>query len=862
MNNTPPRWAVKLLRLYCSARFIDELEGDLCELYDRNLAQYGKRKAAQLFIFGVLGSVRLYRIKKLKGLNTNIMLINHFKVAFRHSLRHRVFTAVNLLSLFFGIASVFYIGLYVKNETSYDQFHEKKDVIYRVLRTDPVDPSTAALSSQFGKVLSSEFPGIKICSMGSDPVKIGDIDPILVEDFYWTDSTFFDLFSFNLIHGDPKTALSDPSGLVLTQSLSQKLFGVENPLNKVVTVKIYDSNEKMNMKVTGVVADPPQHSHIQFSGLGSMAVADKMYASLASHWGFSWVRTYALIPDLAHSGIREQKPAIIEKYLGKDMVERLGMDFQPMQDVYLYSKNMGGNELAGDIGNIIIFSTIGFFILLIAVLNYVNLSTARALSRAKEIGLRKTIGAGRADLIAQILVESVFYTLVASTFAIALIIIALPFLNSWMSLQLSASVFGFREVIWSAIGIVAIGALSGFYPAFVLTRYSPVVALSGHSSGKTSSLPRKVLITIQYCITIFLITGSVVVYLQFQYMKTFDLGFDQKQLINVAVNDRGLQQRIDVLKESFKNIPGVDKAATSGEPLPARMQNTWGFYWQGAEPDTERGIDIVGVDKDYFDVVGLHLTEGATFTLPFEADSGRSVVINEKARDFMGKISALNEVVEIGGKNRKIIGVVEDHHYTSLHSTIAPVAYMVYGPGYRVSPDNVLMRVTTGNLPALLEQLETTWREFSTDPFEMAFVDDAFARTYASEQQFFRVVSAFTAIAIIIALCGVFGLIIFLAESRTKEISIRKVLGASVFQLTYLLSSDFVKLFAVAVLIAGPAVYWFTDNWLSDYPLHIDLSIEVVAISAACCLIISIFIVLTQVFRLTAINPARTLKSE
>lgn len=865
MNNhpKPPRWALRLLRWYCSDLFVDELEGDLFELFYRNAQLRGQKQAASLFVLGVLGSFRFYRSKKLKIHQLNIMLTNHFKVAFRHSLKHKAFSTVNLLSLFFGIAASFYIGVYVKNELSYDSFHENKADIYRILTGNPSQGwATANLSSQFGKVLRNEFSEVKVCSMGEDPVKIGTTNPILVEDFYWTDSTFFDLFSFNLLHGDPPTALADPAGLVITESLSRKLFDQANPVGEIIKVKIYDGDQEMNMKVTGVVADPPANSHIQFSGLGSMAVAESLYSKLVQQWGFRWVKTYAFAPGLSNSGIVESIPSVVEKYLGKETAPEVSIEFQPLNKVYLYSQDLGGNKLEGNIDNVITFSAIGFFILLIAVFNYINLSTARAITRAKEVGLRKTIGAGKTQLVSQFLAESIYYILVASSFAIGLIVLLIPVLNSWLHTQLSLSILTISD--WLMIGtlILFVGVLAGLYPSFVMTRYSLINALAGSGTGKGTNIPRKVLITIQYCITIFLITGSVVIYLQFQFLKNYSLGFDQEQLINIPVNDRGLQAKIEVIKEAFMEIAGVEKATVSGEPLPARMQNMWGLNWPDSPYEDGIGINIVGVDRDYFEVVGLEMKEGTTFTLDFQADSSRSVVLNETALAKMELTSAINKTVNIGDEQRRVIGIVKDHHYTSLHTPIAPVAYLVTRPGYRISPDNILLRVSTNDLPVLISRLEASWQQFSPDDFELSFVDDAFARTYASEQKFARIVSAFTSVAIVIALCGVFGLITFLAESRQKEISIRKVLGASPVQLALLLSSDLAKLFALALIITGPAIYFFTDRWLANYPFHIALDFKVVLLVASCCLAISAIVVLWQANRILSVNPVDTLKSE
>lgn len=868
----PPPWALRFLRWYCSDRFIDELEGDLCELYYRNTELKGRKRAESLFVLGVLGSFRFYRSKKFKDFKLNIMLTNHFKVAFRHSLKHKIFSTVNILSLFFGIASAFFIGLYVKTELSYDSFHKKGKDIYRVLTGNPGEGwATASLSSQFGKTLRTEFSEMTVCNMGEDPVKIGTTNPILVHDFYWTDPTFFDVFSFQLLHGDPRTALADPSGLVLTQSLAQKLFDQENPVGEIIKVKIYDGDQEMNMKVTGVVADTPANSHIQFSGLGSMAVAESLYFNLVQQWGFRWVKTYAFAPGLSNSGIVESIPSVVEKYLGKEAVSEVAIEFQPLSEVYLYSQHLGGNKLAGNIDNVVIFSAIGLFVLLIAIFNYVNLSTARALSRAKEIGLRKTIGAVKNQLVAQFLTESVFYVAVASVAAVALVTLLLPLLNTWLHLELSVSVLTPLEWLSISAIILSTGILSGIYPSMVMTRYSPVGALARTLAGKGTHTFRKVLIVIQYCITVFLITGSVVIYLQFQFLKNYSLGFDQEQLINIPVNDRSLQARIEVMKGAFLQVGGVEKATVSGEALPAQMQNMWGFSWPGSPDEGGAGvnntaggigINVVGVDRDYFDAVGLEMKEGATFVSDYQTDSSRSVVINETALAKMQQASALNQMVTIDGQTRRIVGVVEDHHYTSLHTPIAPVAYLVTVPGYRISPDNILLRINTTDLPALLQKLEGIWQQFSPDQFELSFVDDAFARTYTSEQKFARIISTFTAVAIVIALCGVFGLITFLAESRQKEISVRKILGASPAQLTLLLSSDLAKLFALALIITGPAIYFFTERWLANYPFHIALDFKVVLLVASCCLAISAIVVLWQANRILSVNPVDTLKSE
>lgn len=866
MPAQPPKWAMRFLERTCSSAFQDELQGDLLELFYRDVEQLGARRARRRFIWKALLSPRWHRLPKPAFLQPTVMYKNHLKVAFRYALRHRSITFIQALGLTLGLAAVFYIGLFIRHEQSFDSMHVHADQLYRVLRFNPeTGGRMQETSSRHGAALAEEFPFLSICRFGNDPVKIGEVKPVLVEDFHWADSTFFDLFTFEFLYGDPATCLDQVNSLVITEQLSRRIFGTANPVGQSIPVKVYDGDQEFSMKVTAVVKDPPRFSHIQFEALGAMADAEQLYERLIAQWGFSWLRTYAYIPDDRLAEVKAGIPRLSKKHFGDDPPASFGMVFQPFGDVYLHSQDIPKNTFRGDIRNLRIFAGIGLLILLISLMNYVNLSTARAVNRMKEVGIRKTLGSSKRSIVGQFVVESVFFLLIGGMLAAVLVLAGLPQLNRLLDLDLTLQVLGWTDLLLLLLGLLLLGAIAGILPSLVMARF-PV--LSDQQAGiqfKFSqwSATRKLFVGVQYLVAIVLMVGTFVIYKQYHYLKNFDLGFDAKQLLHVPVDDRQLQERLEVMKEKIGDLSGVSGVAATGEDLPSALNNTWDIDWNGSGLEQPLGIDVVGVDRNYFELLGIDLVAGHNFRYDYGVDSARSLVLNEQALQMMNwQGNIIGQKVQMHGMDRTVIGLVENHHNRTLHTQVVPLAYAIFPPGMRVSPDNILVKLEADNLPDLLPQLENIWEEFSSDPFEYNFVDEAFATAYAAEQRFSTLVGCFTFIAVTICMIGLFGLINFMVHRKLKEISIRRILGATQANLLRLLGQDFFMVFAVATVLAIPLAIYMVNSWLAGFAYRIQIGSTTPLLAVAGCLGISLLVIVYHLQRAVRVNPGEVLSTE
>lgn len=865
MSEQPPKWAMRFLEKTCASKFLDELEGDLLELFDRDIQQLGAQKAKKRFIKKALLSPRWHRLPTLSQYQPIVMYKSHFKVAFRHALRHRSATLIQGVGLVLGLTAVLFIGLYLKNELSVDRMHVKGDQLYRVLRLDPVTGERGhATSSLHGAKLQEEHPFISICRFGNDPVKIGEVKPLMVEDFHWADSTFFEFFSFNFIHGDPASCLDKPNSLVITASVSQQLFGNKNAFGQTIPVKVYDGDREFLMEITGVVEDPSPQSHIQFAALGAMANAEDLYKNLVTQWGFSWLRTYIQVPADRVAEVQDGMPALIKKYIGEDMTSRVGIGLQAFGDIYLHSQDIPKNTFRGSARNLKIFGSIGLLILLISLLNYINLATARAVTRVKEVGIRKTLGAQRGGILSQFIVESVLFTMTGGVVALGLIGMGLPYLNELLELNLSFSVLVWTDWAGLITGFLLLGIVTGILPSLVMARL-PLIGENSSAiqfSGGQWSITRKLFVGVQYFVTLSLLVSTVAIYKQYQYLKNFDLGFDASQLVHIPVDDRGLQEKMGLLKEKMSEVSGVLGVTATGEDLPSRLNNTWDLNWNGSNLEKGLAIDIVGVDQSYFDIVGIDFVEGQNFTYDFAIDSARSVVFNQKARQLLDESFMVGQEVRIASRARKLIGVVENHHNTTLHSEIVPLAYFIFPPGARVSPDNLLIKLETGELAAQLSQMEAIWAAFSGDPFDYNFVDAAFAKAYHAERRFSTIVGFFTLIAIAISIVGLFGLVSFIVQRKLKEISIRRVLGATELNLMRLLGKDFLLVFLIALVLAIPIALHFITGWLNNFAYRTEVSGVMMGGVALFCFGISAAVIFYHLQRTAQVSPSEVLSSD
>ena len=862
MQNHPPKWAIKFLEKTCSSKYQDELIGDLYELFDRDLNKHGPKSARNKFIWKTLLSIRWYRLPGLGQTQFLDMWNNHFKMAYRHALKHKSTSAINFMGLLFGIAAAFYIGLFLKNELAYDSMHVNGPELYRVLRSNPKSgQQDVSTGSNFGKALTEEFSYISKCRFGNDPVKIGDESTLLVDEFYWSDSTFFEFFSFPLLHGNPHTCLDAVNSLVITESLSKQIFGTSESLDKTIKVKVYDGNAEFQMQVTGVVADLPKNSHIQFQALGAMANAEKLYANLLNSWGFNWLRTYIQVPNGRIGEIENGIPDLMNKHLGDNTAMNTSMSFQPFSEVYLQSQDINRNTMKGDVGALYIFGAIGILILLISLSNYINLATARAVTRSKEVGIRRVLGTRTSGIIAQFIAEAVFFTVGAGIVAILLMWITVPYLNAFLEMELSFNALSIGDWILVFLSLLALGIIAGLLPAISMSKLGFLQNAKSTINFKSGqgSVARKLFIGVQYLVTLVLLVSTFVIYQQYNYLRNFDLGFESNQLLHIAVDDRDLQQRLHVLKNKIALLPGVLGATATGEDLPSNMNNTWDLNWTGSNLENGTVIDVIGVDQDYFELMGIALKSGRNFTHNFEVDSSRSVVLNEQAQQLIGIEKIIGQQLKIGGTNRDVIGIVKNHHNTTLHSKPLPIAFFIFPPGQRSSPDNLFIKLEITNLTTLLNDMEKTWKTFSTDPFKYNFVDESFAEAYQKERKFSRLLSSFTIIAIFISLIGLFGLISFTTQLKVKEISIRRVLGASELNLMKILGEEFIFVFVAALVIALPLAVYLMKSWLANYAYHISLSSWYLILPAMICSGISMLVIFYHLRKTAGKNPGEIL---
>ena len=864
----PPKWVDQLLEWYLSDQYLEEVQGDLHEWFFRRARRSGFRKARLFYLFDVIMYFRLFRVKKLNDMenNNNLLLINYVKMTFRQFRRNLGYATMNTLGLTIGLLSVMYISIFILHELSYDKFHKDFDSIYRIIRSYP---ETGMLSdsnpSPWKSRMAEEFPEIlEHTRLGQDIVLIEQEEASFLENgFFWADGNFMEFFSFEVLAGDRASMLHAPNSIVLTESKAMRYFGTTDIIGEVLPVKVYDGNKDFLMEVTGVIADVPSNSHLQFDFLGSMYTTDAMYGHFEQYWGLNWLQAYVKLAENTDlEKLQARVPDFFEKRYREGSSRNNHFIFQPLSEVRLHSDNVGGNIAKGNMDYVILFGCVAFLILLAASINYVNLTTATSTRRGKEVGIRKVFGAVRSQVARQFYVECGLVLLMAFGLALVLAVALMPAFEQVVEKQLVyTDVFQGPVLLVMAIAFVVILAFSGFYPALVMNRFTPVDVLRGdllRGLGKRSGT-RRVQVLVQFVIATFLISSTAIVVNQMQYFSTYDMGFENNQLINIPVDDRSLQGELTLIKNRMANIPGVNAITATGEALPSAMNNRDLFDWPDRPEDLLQGINIVAVDFDYLNTIQANLIDGRNLSVDMPTDSTFSCLLNESAFALTQQESIQDLRVGIGEMQRNVVGLVENFHYNSLHSEVEPCVYLLLPPGTRSSPDNLIVRINSASMNSVLDELDGIWREFSDQPFDFAFVDQAFARLYGDEQKFMTVVLSFAAIGIFLAILGLVSLVAFVAERRSKELSIRKVLGASRLQVLGSITGQFGLIFLLSVLIALPLSLLAMQEWLNGFAYRDELSWPIFAVAAAVALVITLFSIGVQAMRVASSNPTRYL---
>lgn len=798
------------------------------------------------------------------------MLKNYLRVALRNLRKHKAYAFINITGLAIGIACCCFIFLYVQDEFSYDRYHANADRIVRIaedLRTESELLYQATSAPAMGPKFVEDFPEVlSMVRFDNTGGLFQYKDRRFQEDnLFFADSTVFDIFSFELLQGDPKTALTRPYSLVLTESAAQKYFDAgEDPIGKVLT----DENEDgQPFTVTGIVADVPRNSHFRFEGLIAMSTRTASNPRMDDIWFWNSFYTYLLLPEGYDKAELEAKvPAFIERH----MADATGMYYEqlpliPLTDIYLTSHRTWEIEPNSNGTYLYIFAAVAIFILLIACVNFMNLATARSAERAKEVGMRKVVGARRMQLAGQFLSESFVMTTVAMVLALGLCWVLMPVFNNLTGKALSVGILLQGMYAIGLVGLVlTVGLVAGLYPAIVLSSFRPIRVLKGQfRSSKDGAWLRKGLVVFQFGISIVLIVGTVVVIQQLAYLQDQNLGFTQEQLLVLDFNyDDKVHQQAEAIKQSFLAHPNITHAGLSAS-TPGSGNTNMFTNVDVREGDTRAAnLNYYPVGIDFLETYGLEVIAGRGFSRDFPVDTLESLIINEAMLAHFGWATpeeALDRTFRRGRNVLRVVGVVKDFNYKSLHETVQPLALFV-NPNWT---QFLTLRLNTQNLQQTMVDIEGLWAELVPHrPYDAVFLDDYFNRQYRAEERFASLFRYFAGLAILIACLGLFGLASFMAQQRTKEIGVRKVLGATVGQILVLLSKDFARLVVVAFVVATPVAYFAMDQWLTSFAYRIDMGMWVFLVAGVLAFLIAGLTVSYQALKAAVANPVQSLRYE
>ncbi len=807
------------------------------------------------------------------------MIKNYLKIAWRNLKNKKAFTAINICGLAIGIATCLIIMLFVQNELGYDRYNKNAERIVRVsfqgsVQGEKMNEST--VMPPVAQTLKAEFPEVqaatRIRDYGTPRLIYGD-KSFKEDALAFVDSNFFQVFTLPLINGDAKTALLQPNTVVITKALSRKYFGNDNPIGKIISFK---DGKNAACKVTGVIEKVPVNSHFHFELFASIA---SLPEAREPTWMSSNFYTYLLLNEGAdYKKLEAKLPQVVEKYIGPELYAKMGVTFsdfkkkgndlsfhlQPLTDIHLRSDFSNDLSQPGDIRYVYIFGAIALFMMLIACINFMNLSTAGASKRSREVGIRKVLGSMQWELVKQFLLESVLITAFALILAVVFMYMALPVFNNLTGQNLSLHFADHPLLIPGLLlfGLI-IGILAGSYPAFYLSSFKPVRVLKGRfTSGKGSIGLRSGLVVFQFFISIVLIVSTTVVYKQLAYIQNKKLGYDKEQVM-ILPDTWMLGKNEDIFRQRLISDSRVASVSSSGY-LPAGPSNNNNFFVYRGDNSAQMVKTLrYDVDENYIPTLGIDILTGRNFSKDFTNDSS-GAILNEAAAKALGWSSKApgNMVSTNNNEGKKIsynvIGIVKDFHFRSLHERISPLV-MVLSP----TSGTMVVKLKTKDVAGLTAMLKKRWSDYGAEePLAYSFLDERFNATYEAEQKTGKILGIFAGLTIFVACLGLFGLATFTAEQRTKEIGIRKVLGASVSGVVALISKDFLKLVCIAFLIASPIAWYIMNKWLQDFAYRINISAWVFVIAILLAVMITIITVSFQAIKAALANPVKSLRTE
>jgi putative ABC transport system permease protein len=873
----PPRWADNFLQWYCNPKLLEEIQGDAYELYHRTTNTRGEAMANAQFIWNVLRFLRWSNIKRSSTPSPSSIMMykNYFTVFKRGFVKQKGYSFLNVFGLAIGISCFLLISLYIRDEYSFDRMHTKANQIYRIheiLQAEGVGERSASQPFPVAEALLNDHPSqilkaVRIFNFQSPTLALATIDnkkEFNESRMFFADSTFFDVFDFPLVQGDPKTALSNPLSIVITESMARKYFENENPMGKYLKFQ-----GTQNFLVTGVLNDIPENTHFQFDFLASFSSLHDVYdPSVPQFWHWYWnpCWTYLLLKDQqAAQQVQAAMPAFVQKFFPEFMRSDVTMELMPLTDIHLKSHMDYEIQPNSSLTTVYVFASIAVFVLMIASINFINLSTARAAKRAKEVGMRKTLGGQKIQLVGQFLFESILLCMISVVLAVIILVIALPFFNEFAEKNISFEVLLEPFYIGLLVGLpLCVGLISGIYPAFVLSSFKPITALKSTMGQEKGAMFRKALVVVQFTLSIILLIGTGVAIDQLNMLRNSDTGFARENVIMIPVSRSPIAKNYLSLRNEFLRNPNTLSVTAMEEVVGAKHQ-VGNFLFEGME--ASRPYPRLTVRHDFTKTFDIPIVAGRDYSEDVKTDDSLALVVNET---FVRQMGWKSNEEAIGKKfgtrsNRMIVGVVKDFNFTSRHQPIRPLILKLNTEdnAFQLLLKYMAIRIDGKNVPETLAWIEEQWKaQMPGWPFEYFFLENDLEKLYKAENKMSNITLIFSGLSILVACLGLFGLSTFTAEQRKKEMSIRKVLGSSDSEIFMLFSKHFFALILIANVVAFPLAYFLMKKWLASFAYQVDIDLSLFFLSGLAAIFIAFLTICYQAWRSSHANPAEVLKNE
>jgi len=881
----PPNWAISFFRRFCNDHLCDAVLGDMLELSDRRFIKVGKRKADWLFVWNVVQFLQPFALKKTKksqNSNNVAMFKSYLKVAWRSMARQKMYTSIKIGGFALGIAACILIAIFIRHELSYDKFYANTDRIFRVyneFNNEGELEMWTAFPAPIAQILGTEFPEIEKAGRlipfsgwfdaGDNLFRTADqLQNTFENGFAYADQSLIEILEVKMVYGKLENALAEPYTLVISKDKADKYFPNEDPVGQTM---ILNDDETRPYKIGGVMENFPDNSHVSYDFLITLA-GKEFWEGEQTNWCCWNYAAYIQVKPGTDPKQLEEKMASIKdthyvSYLektGDQTVEEVKKFYhtriQPVSDIYLKSEKIYGadDEKKGDIRFVGLFGGVACFVLLLACINFINLSTAKSANRAKEVGMRKVVGSVRSYLVRQFLTESILYSVISFVIGTFVAAVAMPYFNNLanQSLTIPWTDWWFAPVLLASS--IVVGVLAGLYPAFYLSGFKPIDVLKGSvSKGSKSSRLRSIMVIFQFTTSIVLIIGTFIIYRQMQFILNTKIGYDKEQVVLIqGANTLGDKRK--TLKEELQKLSGVQDVAISGYlPITGTKRDQNQFWKEGrSKEDVAVGAQKWFVDEDYLKTLGIKLLEGRNFNPEMASDS-QSIIINQAMAKEFAFDNPVGERIQ-NWEVYNVIGLVEDFHFESLKGEIRPLAFVFGNWG-----DVISVKVNSDDMRGVVESINGTWDEFAPNqPMRYSFLDESYARMYDDVERMGRIFTTFAVLAIIVACLGLFALSAYMVEQRGKEISIRIVLGASGRVIFSLLTLNFIKLVLISLVLAIPLGWYLMQSWLEDYAYRTEITWEVFALSGLMALGIAVLTISFESIKASRMNPIKSLRSE